>query len=294
MADTLGTIAEEVLLNLQGSGIVNDAIVTLTSDVSPTDLTFTVDEGEPISSGLIEIDQEQMWVSSVVNGTVTIPPWGRGYRGTTASSHSLHSAVRIAPVWPRSVIYTAVNNVVLSLYPNVFAVKSVEFTADGAYYQYGLPVDVEEVLDVSAEWTKLTGWEPVTDWDVDYNANTTDFPTGKMLSLGSFLLPGMKVRVVYAARPTTMSLTSTPFSDTGLPASCKDLLTLGASLRLFPWVDIARIPSQSVEMDALAQAKPFGGAVTLARDFKSEYQRRIVEERTALNVKYGRRAHRIR
>jgi hypothetical protein len=173
-------------------------------------------------------------------------------------------------------------------------VKTYDFTISGGYFQFGLPADVEVVLDVQKSWTMLTGWEPVTYWDVTLDAYTTDFPPGRMLSLNCAAAPSTRVKVTYAARPTQMSSPSDLFSATGLAASQKDLLVLGAALRLFPWVDVARAAEQSVEAGALAKGGQLGTSVSMARDFRSEYQRRLAEERAALNAKYGRRAHRVR
>jgi hypothetical protein len=294
MTNTLGSIAEKILGCLQGSGTTNNLMATLTQDISTTDLTFTVDDTTVLSRGLVEIDREQIWVSSVSTTAATIAPWGRGWRGTTSAAHTSGSAIRVSPTWPMSTIYTQINNATMALYPGIFAVKTYDFTISGGYFQFGLPADVEVVLDVSTSWTMLSGWEPVTSWDTTMDANLTDFPTGRMLSLDCSVTPSTRVKVTYAARPILMSNPSDLFSVTGLAASQKDLLVLGAALRLFPWVDVSRVAEQSVEAGALAKGGQLGASVSMARDFRSEYQRRLGEERAALNAKYGRRAHRVR
>lgn len=292
MTDTLDSLAEDALSNLQGTGVVNDQIVTLTAGITPTSLTISVDRPSVMSSGMIEIGTEQIYVSGVSGSNVTVPPWGRGWRGTTASSHPLNSAVRVSPAWPRSVLYRQINNELNGLYPMMFAVKTVKFSTT-AYPQYELPSDAEAVLDVGSYWTRIDGWSPVTRWDVDYLADTTIFPSGKMITLNDALWPGSTIKVTYAAKPSGLVNPGDLFTSTGLPASMRDVVVLGACLRLFPWADAARIPDTTIDTDALSQSRPYGSAVSVGKYFSTEYQRRLTAERAALNAKYGSRAHRI-
>lgn len=72
----------------------------------------------------------------------------RGLYGTGAATHAQGAVVRNAPRFPRASIKRALNDTLLAVYPDLFAVKTTTITAERAVMTYSLPSDVEEVLDV--------------------------------------------------------------------------------------------------------------------------------------------------
>ena len=103
---TLNDMINEVLINMQGYTInqdrttylVSPVTTTTSSSVSPTVLAFGSTEN--IGKGIIEINNELMWVDSYdkVANTATVAPYGRGYLGSTASTHAIDSKVTISPM----------------------------------------------------------------------------------------------------------------------------------------------------------------------------------------------------
>ena len=87
---TFAELTDSTLLYLYGYTTLQDQATYLTSNVAADALTMPIADGTSISRGTIEIDNELIWVDSVDSGagTVTIPPYGRGYRGTTATTHT--------------------------------------------------------------------------------------------------------------------------------------------------------------------------------------------------------------
>ena len=102
---TLNQLTEQTIGEI-GSYVKNQESVTIiTNAIDNDDLTFTVDDATAASKGIIEIDDELIYVKKSVatSGTLQIlgtasVSSGRGWRGTTATSHVAGSIVRNNPI----------------------------------------------------------------------------------------------------------------------------------------------------------------------------------------------------
>lgn len=294
-SDTFASLIDEVITSLSGFSTDNDAVCTLTSPVTSSSTTLSVDDTSDISRGLIEIDEEILYVSSADNGVVQVQPWGRGYKGTVAASHAANSPIFVAPTWPRAVVAREINNTIRMVYPNLWAVATYDFNSSPTTWQYNMPATVERVLAVEWRWTTdLDGWMPIQGWELIQSANTTDFASGKALAISESLPAGCRIHVTYAKVPTFLSLPGDTYASTGLPSSSRDVIVYGAASRLLPWQDTGRIPVESVSSDVQDSLKPVGNGVALAKELRSLYVSRLADERRALFERYPTRAHRVR
>lgn len=290
---TFDEFVEATALYVSGFTSNQDQLTATTGPVTAGDFTITVTDGSIIPNGsLIEIDSELMWVQSVATNTLTIAPFGRGYRGTTVAAHSTGDRVTVAPAVPRAVIERAVNDTIKGVWPTVFGTGTTEFTFTGAVDTYLLPASAERVLSVSWDSLGPTGeWMPVRRWKVDQNASTTDFATGNSLSIFDPVVPGRTVRVVYTTVPVPL-VSGDDFTDSGLRDSCQDLVQFGAASRLVPWFDSGNAPGVSAEANYTAAIRGGGGgAVATARYFMQMYQLRLQEEAAALQTLFPVRSH---
>lgn len=292
--DTFASLIDEVITSLQGFGTSNDQVVTLTGNVTTGALTMSVDDTDNISRGIIEVDDEIIYASYGESGVIYIPPWGRGFKGTTPTTHTTGSPVWVSPSWPRATVAREVNNTIKSLYPSLFAVGTTEITGTNTTWQYPLPSTVERVLSVEWRYTFPDAWQTVKSWEVTHSSNTTDFPTGKSLLVGDPLPANAKVHVVYAKLPSALASSAALFTTSGLPASARDVVVLGTAARLVPWMDTARLPVESVPSDALDLGKPVGMATQVAGSLRQQYQIRLDQERRALLERYPTRSHKVR
>ncbi len=112
MTTTLANMIDEVLINLSGYTFQQDrathlttAVTTLTS-TSASPLILSLGSTDSVGKGILEIDEELLWVDSFdrVANTATVSPYGRGYLGTTAATHTVDTKVSISPTFPRYVI----------------------------------------------------------------------------------------------------------------------------------------------------------------------------------------------
>jgi hypothetical protein len=292
--DTFGSLIEEVRMSLSGYGVDNDLVCSLSADIGVADLLIGVSDTSAVSRGIIEIDDEILYVKSNSSGTLTIEPFGRGFKGTTAAAHTSGAMVSVNPTYPRSIVSREINNTIRAVYPDLFAVTSTDLTIDGINWQYELPSDMDRVLLVETRWTIEDGWTPIREWDVTHSGYATDYASGKFISIGEPLAAGMIVHVTYAKPPRLLSNSTDSFTATGLPSSARDVIVYGTAARLLPWLDTGRVPVETVMADLADANKPLGGAVSLAREMRQNYQIALRAERDQLLAKYPIKSRRTR
>lgn len=289
---TLDDLVEEVLMQLHGYSVKGDQLTTLTGPVSASDLSFTVDDVNEISRGVIEIDNELVRVQTVdrTAGVVTILPRGRGWRQTVASAHSAGATVTMSPLVPRVAIGQAINDTILSLYPDIFGVSSVEFTYPGAgAVSFQLPTNAESVLSVRYK-DPDGNWQKVRVWELENGMSLTSFTTGKSIRVAE-IPAGVTVQVVYGRIPTALTTMASLFSTTGLAASHRDIVVLGAQARLIPSLDVARLSVRTVQADELDQPIQLGSAFQLAKEMQARFVARVRQEKSVLQSRYPAPVH---
>jgi hypothetical protein len=292
---TFTQLCDSTLLYLHGFTTMQDQSTHLTSNLTSSGLSFTVGNAGSISAGVIEIGSELMWVDSIdsVSNTVTIAPYGRGFRGTTAAAHSQNDQVVTSPLFPRETVKKALNEAIRSVYPDLFGIAETTFTFNPAVSTYGLPAGAQQIIQVAWQTTGPSReWLPVRRWRLDRHASVSSFANGASISLYDGIIPGRTVRVVYAKQPTILSSDSDSFTDiTGLPESSEDVVRLGAAYRLVPFFDAPHLSGASAEADFSANMRPVGGSSQLGRYLLQMYQVRLQEEARRLQELYPVRSH---
>jgi hypothetical protein len=295
---TLNQMVDEVRSNLAGYTLRQDRISYLanTGGINTTDLEIKIGSSANLAKGIIEIDEELIWVDSFDKATTTlnvIPGFGRGYQGTTASPHTEYSQVTLTPTFPRTVIKQAINDTINSLYPKLFATFSTVFTFNAAQVTYPLPDDARDALFVSWQTTGPSReWLPVNRWRIDRMANVATFNTTATLNLYEKIQPGRKVQCWYSALPVTLTNGTDDFVEvTGLPESCRDVIIYGAAYRLLSYVDTGRINLTSAEADLADTKLPSNSGASASKYVYALFQQRLSEESTKLQDRYPIRVH---
>jgi len=289
---TRDDVVEEILSNLQGFTAAPDQVTALTSDLTATGTILTVQDTTGVSTGILEIGDELVWVTGydAQSGNVTLLPKGRGWRGTKAVTHTKGDTVVVSPNVPRSVVVREVNNQIRALYPSLFGVKTFTFThSDPLQNAWGVPGEAEAVFDV--RWKdNLGNWERVRNWEVEFSVDSGISASGIAVRLGNVPI-GYPVQLVYGVRPTPLNTATSTIADTGLQSGAKDLLVLGALARIIPMLDVSRLAVQHAAADELATPRPLGSASALADKFAKQYTVRLNEERRILSDRYPARIH---
>jgi hypothetical protein len=264
--------------------------------LSTTSTQITVGSASNLAKGIIEIDDELIWIDSFDksnNVLNVIPGFGRGYQGTTASPHAQYAPVTLSPTFPRSSIKKAINDTINSFYPKLWIINSYTFTFNASQVTYPLPDDVEGVLFISWQTTGSSQeWLPVNRWRLDGMANAATFNTNNTLNIYENVQPGRTIQVWYTATPNTLDANTDDFADvTGLPESCKDVVVLGAAYKLLSYLDAGRINLSSAEADLNDSKLPSTAGAAASRYIFALYQQRLNEEALKLSDKYPIRIH---
>lgn len=300
---TLANMIDEVLINLAGYTFQQDrtthltAPVTTTTSSSASPLILSLGSTDSVGKGIVEINEELLWVDSYdrVANTATVAPYGRGYLGTTAATHTTDTKVSISPVFPRFSVKRAINDTIRSLGASIFAVKNTSFTFNAARSTYAFNnLDIKNILTVS--WEEIgpsREWRPIRKWDFDSTADATAFgANAQTITLGEAPISGRSVRVVYATDPAPFtSNTDVYTTTTGLPESTRDVVILGAAYRLLTFLDPARASQVSPQADETDSKRPYGASQSATKQLYALYTQRLNEETQSQQQNYPPRVH---
>jgi hypothetical protein len=303
MTITLENMIDEVLINLAGYTVQQDratylkSAVTTTTSSSASPLILSLGSTESVGKGIVEIDEELLWVDSYdrISNTATIAPYGRGYLGSTADTHLADKKVTISPTFPRHSVKRAINDTIRSLGSSIFALKSTSFTFNAAKTTYAFNgLNIKNIITMS--WQSIgpsQEWVPIRRWDFDSTADTTAFgANAQTVTLGEYPVSGRTVRVVYATDPEPFATNVQDYStQTGLPESTKDVAILGAAYRLLTYLDPARAAMVSPQADETDSKRPFGASQSATKQLYALYQQRLNEETKAQQQNYPPRVH---
>jgi hypothetical protein len=279
---TLNQLTEQTIAEI-GSYVRNQESVTIaTNTVSATDLTIAVDDASALSKGIVEIDDELLYVKKSVTASgsiqilgTTANPTGRGWRATTATSHVSGSVVRNNPLFPRTQVKRAILETIKGM--NFPVIANETFTFNGSDYSYVMPDSLVDVTGVSWELPDSTGvWGLIKRWRLDTNY-LNGAATGQALILNEAPDPGRTVRVQYTKYPTTIT-DNQELTVSGLPSSCEDVVRLGAMYRLLSTVDPGKVTATSVSADVLDQPVSAGSSTNTAKYIFQLYTVRLSEE----------------
>lgn len=300
---TLNNMIDEVLINLSGYTFQQDrstylgASVTTTVSSSASPTILTLGSTESVGKGVVEIDEELLWIDSYdrIANTATVAPYGRGYLGTTAALHNADTKVTISPTFPRYVIKKAINDTLRAIGATIFAVKQTTFTYNAAITTYELDnLNVQNIINI--QWQEVgpsKEWLRVKSWDWDSFPDVTTWGSGSQtVSVYDYITPGRTVKVVYATAPVALTNNSDVFTDvTGLPESVRDVVILGAAYRLLTYLDPARAAQVSPQADETDSKRPYGASQTATKQLYALYTQRLQEETSAQQQQYPPRVH---
>jgi len=298
MGITFGQLIDEVRTNLAGYTLRQDRITNLANagGIDANDLAIKIGSAENLAKGIIEIDEEQIWIDSFDKQNLTlnaIQGFGRGYNGTTPAPHAQNSQITLTPTFPVNNIKKAINDTINSYYPKLFGINSTTFTFNAAQVAYPLPPDARDV--VFASWQTVgpsKEWLPINRWRMDRMANVAAFDTNKTINLYEKIMPGRTVQVYYSVIPNTLTNNSDDYASvTGLPESSRDVTVLGAAYRLLSYLDTGRINLSSAEADINDNKLPSTAGASASKYVFALYQQRLMEESTKLQDRFPIRVH---
>ena len=293
---TLSDMIDEVRSSLAGYTLRQDRITYLNNAISSTDLAMVIGSSSNLAKGIIEIDSELIWIDNFSQASSTLnaaPGFGRGYQNTNASPHAQYAQITLSPTFPKVMIQKAINDVINSLYPKLWAVASTTFTFNASQTTYALPDDLESILYMSWQTTGSSlEWLPINRWRADPMANISSFNTTNTVNIYENIQPGRTVQVYYTTTPNTLDNPTDDYADvTGLPASSVEVVILGACYKLLSYVDAGRINLSSAEADLNDTKIPSTAGVASSRYIYALFQQRLNDEALKLQDKFPIRIH---
>ena len=268
-----------------------DTLGTLLND-SETTVNFTHDTPGIVPGAIIEIGTELMYVFSV-NASTNDATVRRGFRGTTAASHTALDLVTVNPKFPAQLVLNAINDELADLSSpqnGLFQMKTVEFTyniAQDGYNLTGVTDDILTIYQVTYTDDGSEDTEPVLPaWSLRRDRNTASFASGYALILHDDANSGQKVRVQYKTGFTALAATSTALSTVGLHSSAYDLPSLGAALRLMSTRPVRREFIDEQGSSRRADEVPAGAISASMRDLRALRDTRINAEAARLDQQY--------
>ena len=295
MATTFNNLVDDVALDLAGFTYRQDRVTYLTEAVTSGALVFKVASTDNIGKGIVEIDDEMVWVDSYdrQSNTITIAPFGRGYNATVAAAHDVNTKVTIAPTYPRAAIKRAINDTINAVYPKVFGISSTAPTFLASRTTYPVPAEAIQILSMAWQSVGPTKeWLPIRQWRWDPIAYASSFPTGKTVSIYDNILPGRIMNIVYAHFPVNLVNNEDDFeSVTGLPASMRDVLIYGAAWRLSSYIDPSRNSITSPQSDEIDSKRPYGTGVNVTKQLQQLFLQRLEEESLKQKLQFPTRVH---
>ena len=294
---TYKAMVDDVLSNLAGYTMRQDRMTHLTSSITSTSLTLNLGSVSNIGKGVVEIDDELIWIDSYdrISNTATVAPYGRGFAGTTAAAHDANAKVTVAPTFPRYMVKKTINEAIQAVYPNLFALGTTSFAYNSIRNTYEIPAEVSTVQYVS--WQTVgpsKEWKPIKGWRHDSYASHDEWTTNNTLTIYDPIPAGRTIFVHYTKVPEAFdgaAETATFEETTGLQASARDVVIYGACYRLASFIDSGRLNYSSAEADTADSKIQYGSGASTARYFLNLYQLRLKEEMNKLRDLYPTRVH---
>jgi hypothetical protein len=283
-------------MNLFGYSSKQQQWSYLTQSITSTDITFTVNDVRQISRGLIEVGGSELMLVKSVNqqtNTVFLEPGGRGAFGSTASAWASSALIENNPIFPFVRIKESVNDAINALYPDLFAVGTSKFPKVSVVFNYPLPADCEEVINVKYQ---LIGPSNIYPWCRSYRydntADTTTFPTGRSINILEDITPGREIQVTYMKEPSLLANPSDDFASvTGLPGSVADLVFYAGMTKMVPALSGPRLILDSVEAAERASFVQPQQIAQVSQYYNTLYQDRLLKESRKLMDRYKRPLH---
>lgn len=274
------------------------AMNKLTVALTATDTTISLkyDAGQVKAGTYLEVDLELLYVWSV-NASAKTVEVERAQMGSVAAVHAVNAVVTLNPRFPDFTIARAINDDLLDLSApsnGLFAVRVLELSGTSMSNGYDL-AGASNLLDILAVSTSAPGslrsWSPVTNFDLDHDAETDDFTSGYALRLHEGVHAGRQLRVLYKASFAPLAnLTDDVELVSGLPASMHDIPPMGAAVRLVAPREIARNDTTSQGDSRRAQEVPPGAVASSMRTVAALRSQRIAAESGRLAQKYPERS----
>jgi hypothetical protein len=286
---TVGTVVDRTLRQLM-SGTVeerNKTVGALTA--TSTSVVFQYELGGLRQGGVIQIDNELMyvWETSPGSKTATVE---RGWNGTAAAAHAAGSVTIIDPKFPRAQVLEAINAEIDDLSSprnGLYQIKSLELNYNGTWNMINLPT-TDKIIDlvsvtvryIATDYPKITRCRLIRDLPND------DFSAGYAIRFDEQVRAGRMI-VVYKAPFTNVTTEAQNLQNiAGFPTTAEDILMMGAQIRLVSPREVKRNFTESQGDTRRSEEVPTGSVSSSINNIIRMRRDRITAEAARLARQY--------
>jgi hypothetical protein len=294
----------------------------LTSAISSTSATtvsfngdlLTQEEEDMMDAGsVIEIGQELMFCSSIdtINNQVTVV---RSARGSTATTHAIGDVVKIAPPFPRKVVFDAVKDQINNLFPTLFAVETQSVTTGtgytllGSYDSPGTNNYLVSILSAISQYTDFSSGADTTGVNflpvtcslvelpnpfvyVDSNGTerTITYSTGPSVAHAiqfSGIASGHTAYVTFKKKFIEPTAESDTLETVGLETEYEPIIMAGVAAQMMSGRDIPSATSQYITEQMSISGYPIGSSNSIRNSLLQYQQLLLNQARKYLRAKY--------
>ncbi len=294
---------------------------TLSSGIndSATSITFngdllSVEEEDALDAGtIIEIGTELMIATDLntVTNTVTVT---RGARGTTKTTHTAGDLIKIAPPFPRKVVFDAVKDQINNLFPTIFAVEtqsivaSTGYTLIGSYDSPGTNNYLVSILSAISQYTDFSAgsdttgviFSPVTSslvelpnpftyTDNDGVSRTITYSTGPNVVHAiqfSGIASGHTTHVTFKKKFIEPTAESDTLATVGLEQEYEPIIMAGVAAQMMAGRDIPSSTADYITDQLSISTYPVGSSSNIRNSLLQYQQLLINQARKHLRAKY--------
>jgi hypothetical protein len=286
---------------------------------SDTEITFngdllTQEEEDAMDAGtIIECGKELMRCVSLdtVGNKVTVV---RGVRGTTATTHADGSVLKIAPPFPRKVVFDAVVDQINNLFPTLFAVETQSITTGtgytllGSFDAPGTHNYIVSILSAISQYTDFSSGadttavnfspvtcslvelpNPFTYTDSDGVSRTITYSTGPSTVHAiqfAGIASGHTAHVTFKKKFIEPTSESDTLATVGLEQEYEPIIMAGVAAQLMAGRDIPTATADYIT-DQLAVSNFPVGSSNSVRNSLLQYQQLLINQaRKFLRAKY--------
>jgi hypothetical protein len=286
---TVGTVVDRTLRQLM-SGTVeerNKTVGALTA--TSTSVVFQYELSGLRQGGVIQIDNELMyvWETSPGSKTATVE---RGWNGTAASAHAAGAVTIIDPKFPRAQVLEAINAEIDDLSSpmnGLYQIKSLELNYNGTWNMINLPT-TDKIIDlvsvtvryIATDYPKITRCRLIRDLPND------DFSAGYAIRFDEQVRAGRMI-VVYKAPFTNVTTEAQNLQNiAGFPTTAEDILMMGAQIRLVSPREVKRNFTESQGDTRRSEEVPTGSVSSSINNIIRMRRDRITAEAARLARQY--------
>tara|TARA_R110002049_G_scaffold308745_1_gene513827 strand:+ start:104 stop:1117 length:1014 start_codon:yes stop_codon:yes gene_type:complete len=322
MSTTIGNLVDRVyreylepMDDLQPYTVLTAAV----SSTSATTISFngdllTQEEEDMMDAGsVIEIGQELMFCSSIdtINNQVTVV---RSARGSTATTHAIGDVVKIAPPFPRKVVFDAVKDQINNLFPTLFAVETQSVTTGtgytllGSHDAPGTNNYLVSIINAISQYTDFSSGSdttgvvflpvtsslvelpnPFTYVDSDGTSRTITYTTGPNVAHAiqfSGIASGHTAFVTFKKKFIEPTAESDTLATIGLENEYEPIIMAGVTAQLIAGRDIPSATADYISDQLAVGAYPVGSSNSIRNSLLQYQQLLLNQARKYLRSKY--------